>query len=313
LSTDWGGERISDLAKMAFSGLEEGTIKALKDMSTRLRKVSTESFESIGKGKEGKGFFLFGKNFNKAMKKASPHLSLILDIAGVFLQILDALGVLEPIMMLFNGVLQIIGGTVMQTLAPAIQHLADVLFSDEMMGLWILLGYIIGVMLAPMLNTFASVLKALLPILMPLIFLLGGQMVITVVLLTKAIGLLILGGLLPLMMTFYAVGLVIAAIIGFFTGTDAIGDWNKIMLPVLGGMAQGMADIITMGTGGYVGPSSGGTVVILGEGGEGEYVVPESKMSGIGSNNEKLLWATEDNGDKLDILINVTRSQGRLK
>jgi hypothetical protein len=44
----------------------------------------------------------------------------------------------------------------------------------------------------------------------------------------------------------------------------------------------GEADMPHMARGGYVPARSGGTVVKLGEGGEGEYVIPESKMGGSG-------------------------------
>ena len=43
--------------------------------------------------------------------------------------------------------------------------------------------------------------------------------------------------------------------------------------------AIGMAD------GGYVPATEGGQLHILGEGGGGEYVIPESKMRSMGSNN----------------------------
>lgn len=50
---------------------------------------------------------------------------------------------------------------------------------------------------------------------------------------------------------------------------------------ILGSIASGtstMADWVGLASGGYVPPRVGGTPVIVGEGGEGEYVVPASKM-----------------------------------
>lgn len=50
---------------------------------------------------------------------------------------------------------------------------------------------------------------------------------------------------------------------------------------VIGGISAGVwagSMVPTMATGGYVPATTGGQLVVLGEGGEGEYVIPESKM-----------------------------------
>ena len=282
--------------------------KALAISAKRMSEAATKSFESVGKD-TGK-LKIFGPKFAKSMKKAAPYANIILDMVGIFLQILDALGVLEPLMALFNGVLQMIGGTVMQTLAPAMQHLAEVLFSDEMMELWKILGFLIGVVLATHLNTFATVLKALAPILKPLILLLGTQMVTTIVLLAKALGLLIIGGLLPLMMAIYAVGLIVTGFMEIFS-PGAMGAWSNMMLPIIAGMGTGIAEIVMLQHGGVV---TRPTLALIGESGP-EAVLPlnqEGAITGVGGGSEELLWATEDNGEKLDVLINVMRSGGRL-
>lgn len=303
MGTDWLSQDLLDK-------LEPAVAKAMKASAKRMSEAAAKSFESVGK--DTKKFKIFGPKFAKKMKAAAPYASIVLDMVGIFLQILDALGVLEPIMTLFNGVLQLIGGTVMQTLAPAMQHLAEVLFSDDMMDLWKLLGWLIGTVLSVALGTFATILKALAPILKPLILLFGMNMVIAIILITKAIGILIISALLPLMLAIYVFGLGIAAIAEIIFGAKgAMGDWSNLMLPIIGGMAAGIAQIIMLQHGGVV---TRPTLALIGEKGP-EAVLPlnnEGQIAGMGNSNTELLWATEDNGEKLDVLINVMRGRGRL-
>lgn len=287
--------------------------KAMKISAKRMSEAATQSFEKVGK--DTKKLSIFGPKFAKGIKKAAPYANIVLDMVGIFLQILDALGVLEPLMTLFNGVLQMIGGTVMQTLAPAIQKLAEVLFGEEAMELWKLLGVLIGTVLMVALNTFATVLKSLLPILKPLILILGVNFIFQIMLLIKAIGFLILHAFVPLLMIIYTFGNVIAGIIQLLSPLTGVGgtammDWANIMLPIIGGLLLGMGEIVAMQHGGIV---TRPTLALIGE--VPEAVIPldkEGTISGMGGGNEELLWATEDNGEKLDMLINITRSQQRL-
>ena len=301
-------------------GLDFGPIN--ESLSKGLGKLFEHAIEKVGK-KFGKAFekhFVSPKSDKILKKRKKTMLAAVgaaLNIVGVILQILDALGVLQPILQLIQGVFQAIGGAVMQTLAPAISKLAEVLFSPEMMELWQILGHIIGTILTPIIKVFAVVLKALMPALKPLLKLLGPVFASIVIILAKAIGIFIVMGLLPLVAAIWAVGAIIAGIVQFFQILTlqpgrALDDWNAMMLPIMASMIAGGAEILTMATGGYIPPKSGGTLALIGEGGEGEFVVPESKMGGIG-NNEDMLWATQDNGDKLDKIIIILGSQGRLR
>ena len=80
------------------------------------------------------------KIHKKVAKSLAPVLGGMLDFVGIVLQILDSMGVLEPIMSIFNSVLQIIGGAILEGLVPALGDMADQLFSDEMMDNWKQLG-----------------------------------------------------------------------------------------------------------------------------------------------------------------------------
>ncbi len=254
------------------------------------------------------------KSNAKRKKTLAKSLSIGLDAMGVILQILHALGVLQPLLELIHGVFAVIGGSVMQVLAPAIQNLAELLFSPEMMALWVLLGEIIGSMLTPIIKVFAVVLKALTPLLTLLANLLSGPLQFAVIIIAKVIGLLIIGGLFPLVLAIWLIGVAIAALIHAFTlldGVNEIEEWNNMMFPIMGAMMSGATEIVMMASGGYIPPSSSGTVAIIGEGGEGEFVIPESKMGSIG--NQDMLYATQDNGDKLDKLIQIMASQSRLR
>ena len=54
---------------------------------------------------------------------------------------------------------------------------------------------------------------------------------------------------------------------------------------VAGGIGYGAMGVMGFAEGGYVPATPGGVPAIIGEGGEGEYIIPESKMGGVGGNS----------------------------
>lgn len=54
---------------------------------------------------------------------------------------------------------------------------------------------------------------------------------------------------------------------------------------IAGGVGYGVMDVMGFAEGGYVPATPGGVPAIIGEGGEGEYIIPESKMGGVGGNS----------------------------
>ena len=140
-------------------------------------------------------------------------------------------------------------------------------------------------------------------------------MIPIITILAKAIGLLVTGAMLGLILAIYAIGWVISGIIAFFTPLDGVNEqreWENMMLPVIGSMLASFGEIIALAGGGYVAPTQGGSVIRAGEGGEGEFVIPESKLGSVGG-GEDMLWATQDNGEKLDKIVTILRTQGRLR
>lgn len=59
---------------------------------------------------------------------------------------------------------------------------------------------------------------------------------------------------------------------------------------VAAGGTYGLLDSIGMADGGYVPATPGGELHILGEGGEGEYVIPESKLKGLGGGSANITY-----------------------
>ena len=125
--------------------------------------VLSESFSSLKplfkgiKGLPTNKVKEIGKTFKNIGAMAMGPISMVMSV-------LDAFGVAEPLLEAFSGILAIIGGSIMKALIPALQKFMDILFSPEMIELWVLLGNIIGKMLAPILVVFATVLTALMPI-----------------------------------------------------------------------------------------------------------------------------------------------------
>lgn len=74
---------------------------------------------------------------------------------------------------------------------------------------------------------------------------------------------------------------------------------------VAGGIGYGVMSVKGFAEGGYVPATPGGVPAIIGEGGEGEYVIPESKMQGVGTTNNYITI----NGYTSDDVIRLIRDE----
>lgn len=74
---------------------------------------------------------------------------------------------------------------------------------------------------------------------------------------------------------------------------------------VAGGIGYGAMGVMGFAEGGYVPATPGGVPAIIGEGGEGEYVIPESKMQGVGTTNNYITI----NGYTSDDVIRLIRDE----
>lgn len=255
-------------------------------------------------------------NKKKTMRKKA--LMATMDVVGMFMQLASAMGVLQPFMEVFQGILSVIGGSVMEMLAPAMEKLFGILFSPEMMELWGMLGELFAAFLVPIIEIFGDVLLALMPILKPIIkvlMLLAIPLKI-VGLVIKNLGLIFMWigktVLLGFLYALYGLGMAVAAIVwvltlGFVNLFDGMQNFFGPIISAI--QTKPVPGVWQMATGGYVGPSAGGTIIRVAEGGEGEFIVPESKMEG----NEKVVWAIEDLGTKMDRTNNILRMGTRLR
>ena len=317
-----GGSAMADFLGVNLLGPAlEGPMKIFMNKIPKYMEQVTKKQKTIW-GKIGKVIPVKPmKEMTKWMKKADPYIKTFsksikavttmgLDTVGIFLQFADAIGILEPIMQILTGVLQIIGGAAMEAIGPALADFADILFSDEMMEIWSMLGEVIGDFVATILGLladlfsdpeFQKVMKVFIEIfanVFAVIMDIFGDIITWLGTMSAAE----MGAL------FFALGVGIAFLMGVLHG----GPLAPYLASLYAGLAAAaLMPLLSMQHGGYIGASQGGTHVIVAEGGEGEFIVPESKMAG-GMNNEELLYATEDNGIKLDRLIGAIETSNKI-
>lgn len=143
-------------------GLGAGQIPGFANIMNEMVKVKVNPFQ--------KAFKALGKVKTSAWKGMKEGVTAVAVGAkmgfnamkgglGMLLSIADKFGALQPIMDLLGGVLEYIGGVAIQAMMPALQELADVLFSEEMIEVWTLLGTAIGEFLGFILHEVATLLK----------------------------------------------------------------------------------------------------------------------------------------------------------
>lgn len=101
---------------------------------------------------------------------------------------------------------------------------------------------------------------------------------------------------------------------------EAVGAKTAIGVTALaaltaGGIAYGALTGMGMAEGGYVPAKPGGSVRVLGEGGKGEYVIPEDKMGGVGGSTTINIYGYTDRELKQIIrdTVNEQVSQSRIR
>ena len=237
--------------------------------------------KTIGKSKVIKG----AKAVNGLLRSLGPVGQLISSIPGlqeVLKPLMMIIKPFEPFIKIIAGLLSSFMAGIIKPLFEAFKPFFNLLLS--FMPIFAKIGTIIGMIIGMMIKAFMPIIEPLLP----LIFMLA-----------KGFGILIILGLLPLMSVVYAVGMGIAFVVdfvmmllnavtlGLVARTDHMGSWNKQMLPMMGSIVGSIPEIMSMGTGGYVPGTPGGTLMNVGEGGQGEHVVRGDTIDELSRNQEE--------------------------
>lgn len=319
---------------MVYTGkFSIGLTKTAKIMGN----VSKKTVKRVGKGFKWLGKSMFG-------------------VLGWVLSLLEGLEVLQPVLDVIQGLIEIFGGVLTMALMPAFMKLFDVLLSPTVIEIITILANLIGSILTPIIGVFTSVLETILPPIlsfitllsdmlqpvieafMPILVILGNLIgtflttsigafmiilealapvfdILVVIfaalepilksltpvieILGKLFGLLVVIGLLPLMYALYGIGMVIAGLIDFFSfgAAKARKGWAGIMDPIIGSLVGSIPAIMAMQHGGLI---TSPTIALLGEKGP-EVVTPVKDLNGIG-NNDRIMWALEDNKAQLELI-----------
>jgi len=263
-------EEVNDNLYYMIEQLQDGFGDMFDAINENLGSI-TESFSNSNTTKSMSSLEKFGKSLkNTPQVFALEQLTKLLE---PFIQLLEPFAVIFDII---SGLFQVMGSEILKSLFAALQPVYDILLM--LMPVFKIIGQIVGevikVALIPLQVIFeviGAVLKPFLPLLESL------SPVIELV--SSGISFLIRVAMVPLVSAIYAIGLGIAALINLFTfGTvDAIGNWNSLMLPILG-------SLVGLQEGGFV---KGPTAAILGEGSEPEVVAPLSEAKKMmGGDNE---------------------------
>lgn len=140
-----------------FAGAWKEIYHAMKE---ELTKKAKKEWKILGKTIAGKKTV---KRFAAIGKTIKGIGSAALFPLNMFMSVLDAIGIAEPFLELFSGVLEIVGAAVMEKLMPAFNKLVEVLMSEPMIGFLTDIGHLLGVVLEPIITIFVGVLKGLEP------------------------------------------------------------------------------------------------------------------------------------------------------
>lgn len=303
---------MSPMGMAAFSALTDKQVqrpfyRAIDVMNKGLNKFNTAVRSTLPGFKHTTKFF---KDIGSVLKNIG---SLGLDMFGVLMQMGQAMGILEPLMQIFAGILSIIGGVIMESgMMEKIQELAEFLFGGTMMEFWteigtlisdffiFLLDLIMGLLGDPSVRKFlTAVLKAIISIVVHLAKVFGFLIKVL-----SAIPIQILGTIIYFMAIMFA----------FMKGVSAAPGIAGIILgaALAAIVAVALAPLLALEAGAIV---TGPTLAMIGEGSEPEAVVPLSKAGefGFGGGSEDVLYATEETNEKLNRVIGLLETQNRLK
>lgn len=268
---------------------------------TAVQKVYNKEVEKAGSKTKlaAKGLFAFSKGVSAAA-------SMMLNSIGVFLQLANSMGILQPILQLISGVFSMIGGAAMEILAPAIAELAEVLFSEEMIQIWGLLGKTIGTFLKTILTIVADLFSnpEFQKVLKTFIEIIGNILMFFATVLGWFFD--ILSGMSADEMgrLFFGIGVFLAFMYGVAQGSGTI--FGLVLGTLYAAVAAiALAPLLGLAEGGIV---TQPTIALIGEAGP-EVVIPLNQAEGMGVGTDQytqkeILWATESNGKKLDKLVN---------
>lgn len=318
----WSMARTGDLGPLLKQQKASLAIKmsrmAAERLLARLSKTTTDRIKDFGKNILNIGTsvkkFAAKKSVQNIQKFAKGMMMVgkfMLDTLGVFMQIVGKMGVMQPLLDIFGGIMNIIGGYALEAMGPALQDFADVLFSDDMMDIWEILGTAIG--------DFLSVIMGLLVGLMqnPEFIKVMKRFVESIRGIFIAIG-AILGAFFYLLSTmsaaqmgalFYGLALMFAFMKGMATGGPA----GVVLGAIYAGIvAVALLPLLALQHGGI---TTGPTLAMIGDNPSGrEAIIPlDSDEGGSILGNQEILWATEDNGKKLDRLIGTMETANRIK
>jgi len=238
----------SEKIKGGFKGLYKGLMSTLYDPIDKVKKigkVAFKPFQLLGKTKVGKAIGGFGKLIGGF---AAFPLGIIMAI----FHLLDALGVLEPILEVISALFDVFGGALMSALAPALQELFAVLLSPEVINLITSLAQLFAAFLIPIIKAFAIALRPLLPLFNLLAELFSNELKPVMKVLGKVIGLLVVGAMIPFVLAIWAIGAAIAGLVdivtgGWARGWEATTAWNNMLLPAIGQSLAAVPDFSNFG------------------------------------------------------------------
>ncbi|KKN18359.1 hypothetical protein LCGC14_0956510 [marine sediment metagenome] len=266
----------------------------------KLAQVSMKRFGGLLKksftGKKAKKLIAFGKNMGVAFGS-------ILGPLGAMLSFFESMGVFQPLMEMLSAILNIISAGIMEALIPVFEEFADLISDPEFQSLLKEIGISIGLFLSTLISMlitlfsnpeFWKFVKSFIKIIMKV-----ATILITTFkpILTWFAGLNMaqLKGIMLVLFT----GL--AFLFGLLHGGPIVG---LLLAATTAGLMAGLLNmpIKFLQEGGI---TTGPTMALLHA---NEKVIPLDK-----DKSQEILWATEDNGKRLDNLIILLHNQKRLR
>ena len=204
-------------ASALISSLSAGTLQPLSNLMT-----------DVSKATKKKGGL---KNLSSVFKTIKGASMTSFSIIGAIISLMEAIGVVEPIMDMITMMVEILGAALMNALLPAIMDLFDALTESGLLDLIADIGTALGTVLGPVFDALVLALEAMNPLFEALSDILGTEgMQDILMVLGKILGTLIIIGFIPLIYIIYALGNVIAAIVDIiigvirmFTGQETVG------------------------------------------------------------------------------------------
>lgn len=231
-------------------------------------KNASKTFKQMGKTLSKKKGLVSARKLFQSIRKIGR---MALSPFNFVLSVLDAFGVAAPLLQTLNGVLGLIGASILEEMMPALNEFIEFMFSEEMMTVWDKLGTAIGEFLGWLLTEITKFLED--PVIQIAlnnlidIFMEVGKIIMAIV----GSILRIIGGL-----SASELGAIIYAIlimIAFIYGMSAAGGgvWGLVFGLIMAGIAAAvLAPLLSMQKGGIV---TRPTLALIGEAGP-EAVIP---------------------------------------